>query len=171
MHRIKVASLLCCSLLYAPGFARFSEIALERDGIISPHHVSVGDQPAKMFEWRFDVPQYCRLVVEERVGGDAVWKVRQSTSEAATKRATLTIMIVRGLPPTPAHKNDWLIDMFWGAEYPPAKAWSSRDAWIPALVGDYDLVWSKCDPNEVLLLRTKTVEYRVRIEASADPFK
>jgi len=148
---------------YSSAMAQFRRVELTKDEIIELYKIPMAMQPAYKFEWKFDVPTTCRVLVESRLKGDKDWIVLSSTDEAATTKAGLTVLF--DLRPEARLPGDgFLLRMRWGFADDHVNGWGSRDVTLPGPVGKL-LQWgsSQESTENICNLSSSTKDYRIRI--------
>ena len=160
----------CVLLVSACSREQFSRVDFPRDEALALYRTVNSLASIYKFEWQFDRPTVTSVIIEQRAKGTTVWNVLSRQKEAATKKATVTVLL-DSRPEVPHSSGGFLLRLGWGFEDQngPGKGggggWGSRDVILPAPVAT-DLQWkcSQDDPEEMFSLSTSLNDYRVRIE-------
>jgi hypothetical protein len=152
---------------------RFHQVDFPRDEVSALYRLTDNFTPAYAykFEWQFDQLTATSVIVEMRAKGATDWKVLSLMKEAATSKASVTVL-VDPRPEVQRVNAGFLLRCGWGfenrAKVGLASGWGSRDVILPGPIGA-DLQW-KCSPDnpeEMFSLSTTLNDYRIRIEKTA----
>jgi hypothetical protein len=165
--RAPLLTSLVAVLVASTAAAQFRQVELSRDDVIAIYGIPVKERPAFEYEWKFDAPTFCRLVVERRQAGQHDWKAVQSDADEKNSATRICLTVLFDARPEARGPADSLvIPMQWAWEnrITGISGKITRDAVLDGPIGSITSWKRDADPNEILYFKTKIGEYRIRIE-------
>ncbi|MDI1248523.1 MAG: hypothetical protein PSV13_06530 [Lacunisphaera sp.] len=170
----RTAGWTCLSLLLAVAFlpaqAQFKRAELSREELVSIYNVPVDTQPSVKFVWPVVGEKYFRVVVEESPVAQTEWKVRESYPYKFAETTGTFIYTIESKTSRTAAGNAWVISIRIGGIGGKFRGWSGSRFILPMPDSEYQTESKTDDPDRILLIRSATKHYRLRMESSSTPF-
>jgi hypothetical protein len=151
----------CLAIPIGSAFGQLALTELNKEDVIFIYDVPVKDRPAYKYEWKVTEPTTFRLVLESRRNEQSPWSVVQETTRSVDKKVFLTVLLDQrpGQHPT-------VVPMRWGFEDGTIFGWSSFDAILQEPITGTEISYEKINPDQIVVLHTASITYRVCIQKS-----